>query len=169
MRAELRACTSADAANFHSARGRGRGRGRLRRLGRVSAYNDSIIEEFRANSGTTEAYGDALLLVHTVGHRTGRERVHPVRAVVIDGDWHIAGSAAGRAEDPVWAVNLRATPETVVESPEGTVPVRAELVEGEARAAAWEAFTAAAPQFVDYQTKADEHGRTIPLFRLVRR
>jgi len=135
----------------------------------VSAYNDSIIEEFRANSGTTEAYGDNLLLVHTIGHRTGTERIHPVRRVVIDGDWHIAGSAAGRAEDPVWAVNLRKTPDTVVESTEGTVAVRAELVDGDERAAAWAAFTEAAPQFVDYQAKADEHGRVIPLFRLRRR
>lgn len=135
----------------------------------MSAYNDNVIAEFRANSGSTEAYGDALLLVHTTGHVTGAERIHPVRTVVIDGDWYVAGSAAGRPQDPVWATNLRAQPDAVVESPEGTVAVRAELVEGEERPVLWAAFTEAAPQFVDYQTKADEHGRVIPLFRLVRR
>lgn len=134
----------------------------------MSDYNTKIIEEFRSNAGTTEAYGDQLLLVHTIGHRTGQEHVHPVRTVTIDGEWYVAGSAAGRAKDPVWAVNLRRHPETTVEAPEGTVAVRAELVEGEERAAAWAAFTAEAPQFVDYQKKADEHGRTIALFRLVR-
>lgn len=135
----------------------------------MSDHNTKVIAEFRANAGTTEAYGDKLLLVHTIGHRTGREHVHPVRAVVVDGDWHVAGSAAGRADDPVWAVNLRRHPETVVEAPEGTVDVRAEELRGDARAQAWAAFTAQAPQFVGYQEKADTHGRTIPLFRLVRR
>lgn len=135
----------------------------------MSAYNDNVIAEFRANAGFTETYGDALLLVHSIGHVTGTERVHPVRTVVIDGDWYVAGSAAGRAEDPVWATNLRAHPDTVVESPEGTVPVRAELVDGDERTRLWAAFTEAAPQFADYQTKADEHGRVIPLFRLARR
>lgn len=135
----------------------------------MSDYNAKVIDEFRSNAGSTEAYGDQLLLVHTIGHRTGAEHIHPVRTVVIDGDWHIAGSAAGRAKDPVWAVNLRHSPDTVVEAPEGTVGVHAELIEGDGRPAAWAAFTAEAPQFVDYQLKADEHGRTIPLFRLVRR
>lgn len=135
----------------------------------MSDYNASIIEEFRTNEGTTETYGDHLLLVHTTGHRTGAEHVHPVRTVVIDGEWHIAGSAAGRAKDPVWAVNLRHHPDTVVEAPEGTVAVHAELLEGDARATAWDAFTTVAPGFADYQEKADAHGRTIPLFKLTRR
>ena len=134
----------------------------------MNAFNDNVIAEFRANAGVTEKFGDNLLLVHTIGHRTGAEHVHPVRAVTIEGEWYVAGSAAGRAQDPVWAVNLRQHPETTVEAPEGTVAVRAELLEGEARSTAWAAFVAGAPQFVDYQTKADEHGRTIPLFRLAR-
>ena len=141
---------------------------RLRSVSRVSEHNAQVIEEFRARGGVTERYGADLLLVHTVGHRTGRERVHPVRTVVIDGAWHVAGSAAGRPDDPVWAVNLRRRPETVVEAPEGEVGVRARLLEGEERASAWAAFTAAAPAFLDYQAKADAHGRTIPLFRLER-
>jgi deazaflavin-dependent oxidoreductase (nitroreductase family) len=134
----------------------------------VNDYNANIIEEFRANAGVTGAFGDTLLLVHSTGHRTGTEHVHPVRAVTIDGAWHIAGSAAGRAKDPVWAVNLRKHPATVVEAAEGTVEVSAQLLDGPAREEAWAAFTAAAPHFIDYQVKADEHGRTIPLFRLTR-
>jgi len=134
----------------------------------MNDFNARIIDEFRTNGGATETFGDELLLLHTTGHRTGTEHVHPVRTVVIDGAWHVAGSAAGRAKDPVWAVNLRRQPETTVEAPSGTAAVRAVLLDGAERDAAWAAFTAAAPQFTEYQAKADEHGRTIPLFRLER-
>ncbi|HLC05939.1 MAG TPA: nitroreductase/quinone reductase family protein, partial [Anaerolineales bacterium] len=52
-----------------------------------SDRNKAIIEEFRANAGKVGGHfaGKTLLLLHTVGAKSGRERVNPV-AYVLDGD-----------------------------------------------------------------------------------
>ena len=50
-------------------------------------WNQAIIDEFRANSGKVggQFAGKTLLLLHTVGAKSGQERINPV-ACVTDGD-----------------------------------------------------------------------------------
>ena len=136
----------------------------------MADFNEMIIDEFRANGGHVEAggFGDSLILVHSMGAKSGVERVHPLMAFP-DGDaWLIAASAAGAPKHPAWYFNLVANPETSIEvGRDGgvvTVPVIASDLQGEERDAAWAIFTSSSPGFAAYEKRAA--GRTIPVIRL---
>ncbi|WP_291052520.1 nitroreductase/quinone reductase family protein [Herbiconiux sp.] len=147
----------------------------------MSDFNTMIIEQFRANGGYVEAngFGSRLLLVHSIGAKSGQARISPLMALAQDdGSWLIAASKAGAPDNPAWYANLLAHPETDVEVPtavDGPVPggavdtvsVRAVSLQGSARDAAWAQFTSAAPGFADYQERAGS--RVIPVVQLIRR
>jgi deazaflavin-dependent oxidoreductase (nitroreductase family) len=83
----------------------------------MSSFNEKVIAEFRANGGRVDSagFGRNLVLMHTIGARTGTERVNPAMSLR-DGDaWLVVASAAGAPRDPSWAVNLRAHPEVDIE------------------------------------------------------
>lgn len=133
------------------------------------SFNDAIIDEFRTNGGAvSRGFGTDLVLVHSIGAKSGEERIHPVLALR-DGDaWLIAASKGGAAEHPAWYHNLVAHPDAVIESPDqrggiDTVPVRAETLQGSDRDAAWARFLDRSPAFAQYEERA---GRTIPVVRL---
>ncbi len=136
----------------------------------MSDWNQNIIDEFRANGGTvqTMGFGRGLVLLHHTGARTGTERVSPV-AAIRDGDdtWLVAASKAGAPDNPDWFHNLRAHPDVVVETPDdGTVEVRARMLEGDERDTAWARFTAMSEGFASYEQKTS---RVIPVLALTRR
>lgn len=139
----------------------------------MSDFNTGIIEEFRANGGAvSRGFGTDLVLLHTIGAKSGAERIHPVLALR-DGDaWLIAASKGGAPEHPAWFHNLLAQPDVELESPDlrggiDTVAVRAESLQGEARDAAWARFVERSPAFAQYEERAG--GRVIPVVRLARR
>jgi len=83
----------------------------------ASDYNAQIIDEFRANAGRVGGMweGTPLLLLHTTGARTGRERVNPL-GYLRDGERLVVfASAGGAPTDPDWYHNLVANPEVTVE------------------------------------------------------
>ena len=66
----------------------------MRHAGQVTDWNKGIIEEFRANEGKVGGYfdGATVLLLHTVGRRTGKDHVTPL-VYLPDGDrWAVVGS-----------------------------------------------------------------------------
>lgn len=133
----------------------------------MSDWNQQIIEQFRANGGTVDRFGDNLVLLHHIGARSGVERLTPVMAIREDADtWLIAASKAGAPDNPAWFHNLLAHPDVDIETPEGVVPVRATRLEGEERDAAWARFTTASPGFKAYEEKTE---RVIPVLALRRR
>jgi len=137
---------------------------------RPNNWNQNVIDEFRANDGmvTTAGFGRALVLLHHVGAKTGQERVAPARAIRQDQDtWLVAASKGGAPDNPAWFHNLQAHPDVSIEVPgEGTVAVRARVLEGAERDAGWALFTAASPSFEQYE---DRTTRTIPVIALHRR
>jgi deazaflavin-dependent oxidoreductase (nitroreductase family) len=133
----------------------------------VSDWNTAIIEQFRAQGGKGVAqFGDALLLLHHTGARTGTVRVNPL-AYYDDGDrLVIVASKAGAPENPDWLFNLRANPDATIEIGSETVEVRAAEITGDDYEQTWARVTAAMPGFADYQTKT---ARRIPLVALHRK
>ena len=132
----------------------------------VSDWNTTIIKQFRAQGGKGVAqFGDALLLLHHTGARTGTVRVNPL-AYYDDGDrLVIVASKAGAPQNPDWFFNLRANPDTTIEIGSETVEVRAAEITGDDYEKTWARVTAAMPGFADYQTKT---ARRIPLVALHR-
>jgi deazaflavin-dependent oxidoreductase (nitroreductase family) len=80
-------------------------------------------------------------LVTTTGAKSGVQRTHPL-TLIDDSDGLLAiGSNYGRAHHPAWSANLLAHPECTVEFLAPAAPYRAELLTGDARAAAWATAT----------------------------
>src|SRR3954462_10186608 len=137
---------------------------------RFANWNQQIIDEFRAHGGevSSRGFGRSLILVHSIGAKSGTTRIAPVRAIRDDADtWLIAASKGGAPENPAWCHNLRVNPDVVIETPDdGTVPVRAEELKGPARHAAGSRFTALSSGFRDYERRTS---RISPVFAHRRR
>ena len=130
----------------------------------VSHYNDRIIAEYRENGGRVQNFGSSLVLLHTIGARSGEARVSPVLAIA-DGDaWLVIASAGGSPRHPAWYFNLVAHPDVAVETPGGTVGVHATVLEGADYDTAWPRFVARSAAFEQYKERTD--GRTMPILRL---
>lgn len=73
-------------------------------------FNDTVIEDFRANAGVLGGYweGKTTLLLHTPGRKTGKEYVNPLVAAPDGDSYVVCGSAGGSPEDPQWVANLEA-------------------------------------------------------------
>ena len=131
------------------------------------SFNDQIIDEFRSNGGVTDMFGTNLVLLHTVGAKSGEPRVHPVMALRDGSDWLVIASAAGNPKSPAWYFNIVAQPAFSIETPTGIVDVQASELEGAEWDAAWQAFTSASAAFEQYVERAE--GRRFPILRLSRR
>jgi deazaflavin-dependent oxidoreductase (nitroreductase family) len=138
----------------------------------VSGFNDSIIAEFREHGGLvrTAGFGRGLVLLHTVGARSGEQRISPVAAIREGGSWLIIASAGGSPRNPAWYFNLTARPDVEIEVPAaegGTVgshDVHAVELDGDEYEAAWQRFLDRSSAFGEYATRTQ--GRRMPIFRL---
>lgn len=131
--------------------------------------NAQIIDEFRNNGGKVggQFEGFPLLLLHTVGAKSGEARINPVAYFDIDGKIYVVGSAAGRDASPAWVFNLRAQPEASVEiGSDPSKPVVAHELPRDERDRIYEIVVDRAPGFGEYQKKTD---RVIPIFELAPR
>lgn len=134
----------------------------------MSDFNQGIIEEFRANHGQVGGYfaGVNMLLLHTVGAKTGQPRINPL-AYVQDGDrFIIIASKSGADNNPDWYYNLRANPVVTVEVGTEQFQARATVVTEEPeRSAFYAKMVAHQPGFAEYEQKTT---RTIPAVVLER-
>jgi deazaflavin-dependent oxidoreductase (nitroreductase family) len=128
----------------------------------MSDWNDKIIEEFRANDGKVGGNfeGAPLLLLHTVGARSGEDRVSPMMYQRVDGGYAVFASKGGAPTNPDWFHNLKTHPEVRAEIGTGTVDLVARVAEGDERERIWSAQKAAYPGFADYERKTT---RQIPV------
>ncbi|WP_304117575.1 nitroreductase family deazaflavin-dependent oxidoreductase [Mycolicibacterium bacteremicum] len=130
-------------------------------------FNRQIVEEFRANGGKVGGpfEGGTLVLLHTVGAKSGQPRLSPLAYLEIDGKVLIVGSYAGAPKHPAWVHNLRANPKAHIEIGTDAYDVTARELPDDERDAAYPKIVERAPVFAEYQAKTS---RAIPLFELVR-
>ncbi len=111
------------------------------------------------------------LVLTSTGARTGLPRRTPL-ACMPEGPrgapvaWVLVGSNFGRPGHPAWSANLLAHPEAEISWKGSDVPVRARLLRGAEREAAWAGVVAFWPPYARYQARVE---REIRLFRLERR
>jgi len=128
-------------------------------------WNKGIIDEFRANAGKVGGpfAGATLLLLHTVGAKSGKPHVNPV-AYVRDGDrLVIIASKGGAPTNPDWYHNLVAHPLVTVEVGTALLKVRAAVAAEPERARLYAKMAAKMPSFADYERKTS---RVIPVIIL---
>lgn len=104
-----------------------------------------------------------LLLLMTIGRRSGRQRTQPVGYVRDGPAFLIVGSNGALASDPAWLFNLRARPEAEIELDGTRMHVRATILAGDERARGWREVTSRYPFFNGYQSAVR---RTIAVVRL---
>jgi deazaflavin-dependent oxidoreductase (nitroreductase family) len=130
-------------------------------------FNQSIIEEFRANGGKVGApfVNGSLLLLTSVGAKSGQPRINPL-AYISDGD-HLAivASKAGAPTNPDWYYNLLANPLATVEVGSERFQVRAAVAEEQERERLYTKMVERIPGFAAYQQKTS---RKIPVVILSR-
>jgi deazaflavin-dependent oxidoreductase (nitroreductase family) len=108
------------------------------------------------------------VVLTSTGARSGLARRTPLACMPEDQGrgWILVGSNFGRPGHPAWTANLLAHPDAEISWKGADIPVTARLLEGEERAAVWQAVLAFWPPYAAYQARVE---REIRLFRLTRR
>lgn len=125
----------------------------------VAAYEASGGTEGNTLPGTD----DPIVVITSVGAKSGKLRKNPVMRVEKDGVYAAVASKGGAPENPSWYDNFVAHP--LVDVQDGPQPkaYRARLTEGEERDAWWAHAVATWSTYASYQEKTD---RQIPVFVL---
>lgn len=137
-------------------------------MSRPQDFNQRTIAEFRANHGRVGGgfAGAPLLLLHTVGARSGQPRINPMMYLA-DGDRYLVfASKGGSDSNPDWYWNLRANPDATIEVGDDTVAVHATELTGAERDEKYAEQARRYPGFAEYERRTT---RVIPVVALTRR
>ncbi len=140
-------------------------------------FNARVIREFRENVGRVGGpfAGATMLILHSIGAKSGKERVTPLVYFPYQGLRYIVASAGGAPKHPAWYHNLKANPDVTIEISSasssatssapgiGTEQVTAEELHGAEHDDVWRALVQVMPGFAEYQRNTT---RKIPLLAL---
>lgn len=130
----------------------------------IKGFNNSVVDEFRANDGKVGAFaGNELLLLTTTGAKSAQPRLSPLSCKRIDGKLLIVAGYGGADINPSWVHNLRAHPCAHIELGTESFDVTARELPPAERANIIPKLTAAVSAFAEYQAKTS---RVIPIFEL---
>ena len=104
--------------------------------------------------------GSPVLLLTTIGRKSGRERTVPLLYLKDGEDLVVVGSNGGTAAPPAWWLNLKASPEASVEIGGRKVRVRAEEAGSEEKERLWPKLVKMYGGYEDYRRRTD---REIPV------
>ncbi len=123
------------------------------------------VDLYERSGGTegNELNGRPVIVLTSVGARTGKLRKTPLMRVEHDGEYAVVASLGGAPKHPVWYYNLAANPRVELQDRGVKKEYQAREVHGAERATWWDRAVAAYPDYASYQEKTD---RTIPLFVL---
>jgi F420H(2)-dependent quinone reductase len=111
----------------------------------------------------TELQGKPVILLTTIGAKSGKIRKTPLMRVEHGGEYAVVASLGGAPKNPVWYYNIKAHPRVELQDGTDTKDYEAREVFGDEKAAWWERAVAAWPDYANYQKKTD---RQIPVFVL---
>jgi deazaflavin-dependent oxidoreductase (nitroreductase family) len=133
-------------------------------------FGDQHVQTYRESSGE-QGYdwnGTTILLLGTVGRKSGEPRTHPLIYRDYpgrDGSYLIVASKGGADTPPAWYLNLLDQPEVTVQIKGDVFTARARVATAEEKPALWEYMTQVWPDYDEYQKKTD---RPIPIVVLER-
>ena len=121
-----------------------------------------LYESSGGTKGTTfRDTGLPVVIVTSVGAKSGKLRKTPLMRVEHDGRYALVASQGGAPTHPVWYHNLKNDPAVDIQDGPDKRSYRVREVTGEERATWWDRAVAAFPSYADYQTRTD---REIPVF-----
>lgn len=104
-----------------------------------------------------------VLILHTVGRKTGKPRQSPLLYIQDGENYAIVGSRGGSDAPPAWWLNLQANPHATIEIKGTKRPVSARVATAEETARYWPRLVAGYPFYNDYQART---AREIPVILL---
>lgn len=121
-----------------------------------------LYESSGGTQGTTlRDRGLPVVLVTSVGARSGKLRKTPLMRVEHAGSYALVASQGGAPSHPVWYHNLVAHPEVDIQDGPAKGSYRVRELSGDEKALWWERAVAAFPDYADYQRRTE---REIPVF-----
>ncbi|MEV7388788.1 MULTISPECIES: nitroreductase family deazaflavin-dependent oxidoreductase [unclassified Streptomyces] len=132
-----------------------------------TAWVREQVELYESSGGTKGTTlmdtGMPVILLTTLGVKSGKIRKTPLMRVEHDGKYAVVASQGGAPKHPVWYFNVKSEP--LVELQDGAVKqdMTAREVTGAEKEQWWERAVAAYPPYAEYQTKTS---REIPVFVL---
>jgi deazaflavin-dependent oxidoreductase (nitroreductase family) len=131
-------------------------------------YGDEHVERYRATDGA-EGYrwrnDTEILLLTTIGRKSGKERTRALIHREIDGRYVIVASKGGAPEHPAWYLNMRDESEVHVQVKADRFAATHRDAVGEERERLWKAMVEVWPAYDEYQARTD---REIPVVVLER-
>jgi F420H(2)-dependent quinone reductase len=123
------------------------------------------VDRYERSGGTegTENQGKPVIVLTSVGAKTGKLRKSPLMRVEHDGQYAVVASLGGAPKHPVWYYNLTANPPAELQDGPVKKDYQAREVHGEEYAAWLERAVAVWPDYAEYQKKTT---RTMPIFVL---
>lgn len=123
------------------------------------------VEEYESSGGTrgTTLRGMPVVILTTVGARTGKIRKTPLMRVEHDGRYAVIASLGGAPKHPVWYFNVLADPRVELQDGPEKWEMTAREVTGAEREEWWARSVEAFPDYADYALKTE---RTIPVLVL---
>src|SRR5215469_3272792 len=131
----------------------------------AASWASDQVDLYERSGGTegTELNGRPVILLTTVGAKTGKIRKTPLMRVEHDGQYAVVASLGGAPKNPVWYYNIKAHPQVELQDGDTNKDYQAREVFGDEKSVWWERAVAAWPDYAEYQTKTD---RQIPVFVL---
>jgi F420H(2)-dependent quinone reductase len=122
------------------------------------------VEKYESSGGTEMlAWGKPIIILTTLGAKTGKIRKTPLMRVEHDGSYAVVASQGGAPKHPVWYHNVKAHPRVELQDGPVKKEYTARELAGEEKALWWKRAVEAWPDYANYQTKTD---RQIPVFVL---
>lgn len=130
-----------------------------------STWAREHVERYEESNGASgsELSGMPVVIVTTVGKKSGKLRKTPLMRVEHEGSYAAVASLAGAPTHPVWYWNIKAHPQVELRDKDRVGDFVAREVTGAERDMWWDRAVAVYPDYRDYQAKTD---RTIPVFVL---
>ena len=124
-------------------------------------------ERYEATDGreANDLQGRPVIILTSVGAKTGKLRKTPLMRVEHNGEYAVVGSLGGAPKHPVWVYNLRANPRVELQDGAERHDYVARELSGAERDEWWARSVEAFPNYAAYQKKTE---RLIPVFLLTR-
>jgi deazaflavin-dependent oxidoreductase (nitroreductase family) len=101
--------------------------------------------------------GMPLLLLTTVGRKTGKLRTAPLMYIRDGNNFVVTASNFGRDEDPAWYRNLKASPQVQIEVQGKRLDMSASVATPSEQERLWAQLVSSAPFFDDYKKGTTRH------------
>ena len=132
-------------------------------------FGDAHVEAYRRTNGA-EGYewrkGSHIVLLTTIGHRSGEERTVPLIYGRHGDDYLLVASKGGADDPPAWYVNLSANPTVTLQDRADVFKAVARTASEEEKKTLWPIMTKEWPDYDEYQKKTDRPIQVVVLERI---